>query len=97
MTLLTSLSSDTTPAHISRREFMAHSSLVAAGTLLGGRRVWALPRGTGRVIATVVTPPFSPELLRSVATTAIEAAMHAGAEWADIRVGVDGSFVSDSR
>jgi predicted Zn-dependent protease len=34
-----------------------------------------------------VRPIFDPETLRTLATTAIDAAVHAGAEWADIRLG----------
>jgi len=87
MTFLIASGSGTTSTGISRRAFVTRSSLLMAGTLVGGRRVWAFPRGTGRVIANLVAPPFPPELLRTAATTAIEAAIHAGAEWADIRVG----------
>jgi len=75
---------------VSRRSFVAQSSLMLAGSALGGRRLLAFTRnsrGNRRSLATVVVSPFPPEVLRSVAKTAIDVAVQAGAEWADIRLG----------
>jgi len=49
-------------------------------------QVIALPARSSRALASFVRPIADPAHLRTLATTAIEAAMKAGADWADIRI-----------
>jgi len=50
------------------------------------RRMWAVPSQSRRAVESFAPPVLTPEELRTLATEAIEAATHAGAEFADIRV-----------
>jgi len=75
---------------LTRRRFLGHSATALAGMALGprlGAEVVTLPARSTRALATFVRPVFDPDMLRTLATTTIEAAVHAGAEWADIRLG----------
>jgi len=81
---------------LSRRTFLARTSLTAAGLALGARRL----SGSGitgvrdaRRIPANMSPamcfaaPRSPAVLQALATQAMDAATQAGATYADIRVG----------
>jgi len=75
---------------LTRRRFLGQSSLTLAGLAVAprlGATVAALPTRSTRAVATFLRPAFEPETLRTLATGAIDAALHAGAEWADIRLG----------
>jgi len=61
-----------------------------AGAVLNphiGAEFVALPARSSRAVGTFLQPVFDPHTLRQLATTAIEAAIHAGADWADVRLG----------
>jgi predicted Zn-dependent protease len=51
------------------------------------RNVVVLPVRSKRAVSSFVRPVFDPDTLRRLATGAIDAALHAGADWADIRIG----------
>jgi TldD protein len=75
-----------------RRTFIATTSLAFAGTLLRtrGLRAQPLPQSiaTSDIAASSVLPEtFAPHDLRTLASSAIEAATRAGAAYADVRVG----------
>jgi TldD protein len=77
--------------HTSRRSFLATTSLALAGAGLGipstarsGSLV--LPQRSRRPISEFLPDPIDPAVLRALASTAVEAASHAGAVYADVRV-----------
>jgi len=83
-----------------RRRFLTASSLALTGDLLtpSFRGLWAASSSPTTRVVTVPThsaapvshffePIADPATMRTAATAAIDAAMHAGAEWADIRLG----------
>jgi TldD protein len=80
-----------TPASMTRRDFVAATSLAATGAMWHAsaaqaqRRPWALLDTT--VSATTLLPdPLSADALRTLANAAVDAARAAGATYADIRV-----------
>jgi len=78
------------PSLSSRRDFLATTSVSAAGAMLA-RRLGAqlLPSAVKRspLSATTIFPaPMAPAWLQSLATTAVNAARDAGATYADIRL-----------
>lgn len=86
---------------ISRRRFLAHTSVAAAGlTLVGSSPLIAecvQSRIPGLSAAHYLTDSVDPQVLRELATAAITAAKGAGAAYADIRIGsVQGLEVSTS-
>jgi len=85
-------------SRISRRHFFGQSSMALAGVVMAPRLhaeqgvdqiVLPAPstRGAARALSTFVRPAFDPDTLRALAREAIVAALHAGADWADIRIG----------
>jgi TldD protein len=73
-----------------RRDFLATTSLALAGAVLGPRglhaqRLPAIMRSSFNA-NTFFPEPIAPPELRTLATQAIDAAQHAGASYADIRV-----------
>jgi len=81
-------------SNVSRRRFLQQSSVAMAGVALGPsldisreNTTVRLPTRSTRAVGTFIGPVCDPETLRTLATTAIEAAVHAGAEWADLRLG----------
>jgi len=60
---------------------------------VGPQRI-ALPARSSRALATFIRSGLDPEVLRTLATTAIEAAVHAGAEWADVRISDQRMYMS---
>jgi len=70
-----------------RREFLARSSAVVAGLALTPyQRLFAVPLRSRQPIDSFAPPVLDAEALRQLARTAIDAAVHAGAEFADVRV-----------
>src|SRR5262249_35746375 len=76
-----------TMSWVSRRDFLATSSLAAAGLNLGLRRtVTALPMRSRQPVATFVPELVTPDALRTLALAAVHAAQQAGASYADVRI-----------
>jgi len=79
---------------LNRRSFLQRVSAVAAGSVLAprfgpslGAMAVPVPARSSQALETFVRPVFEPAMLRTLATTAIDAARQAGATWADIRLG----------
>jgi len=78
---------------VDRRQFLTQSSLALAGMTIGTRlraqtpELVHLPTRSPRPVSAFIRSVSDPETLRKLAATAIETAMQAGADWADIRVG----------
>jgi len=90
---------------LTRRRFLTTSSLALTGDWLLSplHRMWASPHapGTRRIVippganvpvAHFLEPVATPEAMRALAATAIDAAKQAGADWADIRIGTGRSY-----
>lgn len=69
-----------------RREFLASTSLVVAGTVAGAVRLPADVGLSPRSASAFLPEPMAAIDLRSLASTAIDAARQAGATYADVRV-----------
>jgi len=75
------------PSTATRREFLATSSLAVAGLALASpRRLFAIPARARQSVGSFAPQLIDPETLRQFARSAIDAATHAGATFADVRV-----------
>jgi len=89
--LIVSVSDSSSPARVSRRDFLATTSLTAASAILGARTLRASPvrlaPGAARSAANALLPaPMAAADLQQFAAAALEAAHSAGAAFADVRV-----------
>jgi len=71
---------------LNRREFLASTALAATGAMFVPRSIWAIPARSSRAVESFAPPLMAPEHLRTLATTVLDAAVQAGAQFADVRV-----------
>jgi len=87
----------------SRRTFLARSSAVLASGILSRTaaaarplaKIVAVPARSTRAVGSFVPPVMDPAIMRMLARTAIDAAVHVGAQYADIRIGDQRQFFSE--
>jgi len=87
---------------LTRRAFLAKTSLAAAGLAVGTRHLSAMTLDARRVLAGItpamcLSEPRDPAVLRHLATQAMDAATKAGATYADIRVAERQYFVMNDQ
>src|SRR4051812_6588632 len=77
-------------ARYSRRQFLARTSIAAAGTGVGigvaAQSLWSLPTRSSQPVSVFAPDLVDPDTLRQLARRAIDAATAAGATYADIRI-----------